>query len=96
MTDFVSPAEGELTSVTVEGVAVALATVGGELFAFDDTCTHQGCSLSDGELEGSAVVCPCHFGRFDLRTGKVLEGPPELPVGVWKTRVQDGTLELER
>mgnify|MGYP001794386021 CR=1 FL=1 len=96
VSDFVPPEEGELTAVTVDGVAVAVATVGGELFAVDDTCTHQGCSLSDGEVEGSAVVCPCHFGRFDLRTGKVLNGPPERPVAVWKARLLNGTLELER
>ena len=40
--------------------------------AFDDTCTHEECSLADGELDGGVVVCPCHASEFDLRTGDVL------------------------
>ncbi|GAA1369097.1 Rieske (2Fe-2S) protein [Streptomyces beijiangensis] len=55
----------------------------GEYKAFSATCTHQGCVLDKVEkTEGS---CPCHGSRFDVTTGKVLQGPatkplPEVPV----------------
>lgn len=45
-------------------------TDGGELFAIDDTCTHQAASLADGWLEGCEVECPLHAAIFDLRTGE--------------------------
>ena len=50
-----------------------MTVVDGELHAFDDTCPHAGCSLADGDLDGHAVVCPCHLARFDITTGAVLE-----------------------
>jgi 3-phenylpropionate/trans-cinnamate dioxygenase ferredoxin subunit len=45
-------------------------TTDGELYAVDDTCTHQDASLSDGWLEGCAIECPLHEAQFDLRTGE--------------------------
>lgn len=93
---FSAPAEGELTKVEVEGHAVAVAMVDGVPYAVDDECTHRQCSLSDGDVEGTSVVCPCHEGTFDLRTGQVLAGPPPSPVGVWRASLVDGVLRLER
>ncbi len=93
---FEAPAEGELTLVEVDGTEVAVTVVAGQLYAVDDECTHAQCSLADGEVEGSAIVCPCHFGRFDLATGAVLDGPPDVPIGIWSARLVEGALELER
>jgi 3-phenylpropionate/trans-cinnamate dioxygenase ferredoxin component len=80
--------EGE--SVRVEGtVAIAVFHAEGELFAIDDTCTHQDASLSDGFLEGCAVECPLHAACFDLRTGRP-DGPPaKKPVRTHAVSVTD-------
>lgn len=94
--NFDLPGEAELTRVDVEGTTVAVTVVDGVLHAVDDQCTHQQCSLSDGEVEGGAILCPCHFGRFDLRTGAVVEGPPPRPIRVWHATITDGTLELRQ
>ena len=93
--DFALPHEGELVAIDVEGTAVAVAVLDGEVHAFDDTCPHAGCSLAEGELEDDSVVCPCHFARFDIHTGRVVEGSTRTGVGVWAARFTDGTLELE-
>lgn len=45
-------------------------TSDGELYAIDDTCTHQDASLADGWLEGCEIECPLHAAIFDLRTGE--------------------------
>jgi nitrite reductase/ring-hydroxylating ferredoxin subunit len=74
---------------------IAVARLDGELYAFDDTCTHAACSLADGELEGATVVCPCHMGQFDLKTGEVLDGPPPDPISVYPVHVHDGHLTVE-
>ena len=66
---------GEAVRVEVEP-PVAVFNVGGDLFAVDDTCTHQDASLADGYLEDDATVeCPLHASCFDLRTGRP-SGPP--------------------
>ena len=49
---------------------IAVFNADGELYAVDDTCTHQDASLADGWLEGCQVECPLHASCFDLRTGK--------------------------
>jgi Rieske Fe-S protein len=47
--------------------------VAGDFRAFDATCPHQGCAVSD--VQDGQLVCPCHGSRFDLGTGEVLQGP---------------------
>ena len=87
-------AEGDLASFEVGGTYVAVARVDGEYYAFDDTCTHRGCSLSEGELDGTTVVCPCHAGEFDVRTGEVLDGPPPEGVATYPARAVGDSIEI--
>ena len=51
---------GFLRRVEVEGAAVCLGRTADGWVAFQDTCTHEECSLADGELEDGVIVCPCH------------------------------------
>ena len=64
-------------------------------FAFDDTCTHQGCSLATGSLNGSNVTCPCHGSTFDVTTGEVVNGPATKPVDVYAIEVVGDELEID-
>jgi 3-phenylpropionate/trans-cinnamate dioxygenase ferredoxin component len=65
------------------------------LHAFDDICMHMACSLAEGDLEETTVICPCHGSGFDVRNGEVLRGPARKPVETYETRVQVGSLEVE-
>jgi 3-phenylpropionate/trans-cinnamate dioxygenase ferredoxin subunit len=67
----------------------------GELYAIDDTCTHQDASLSDGWLDGCEVECPLHSSRFDLRTGAVDAPPAKRPVRTHRVVVSGGTVYVE-
>ena len=80
--DLSSTPAGELRLVVSGDRKVAVANVDGELHAFDDTCTHRGCSLAEGTLDGKVVTCPCHGSQFDVTTGAVVRGPATEPVGV--------------
>lgn len=66
---------GEAVRVDTDPPIAVFHTDDGELFAIDDTCTHQDASLADGWLEGDRVECPLHASTFDLRTGAV-DAPP--------------------
>jgi nitrite reductase/ring-hydroxylating ferredoxin subunit len=87
--------EGEIRQCDVDGQPVAVARAGGTFYAFDDTCTHELCSLSEGDLDGTTIICPCHDGEFDITSGEVLEGPPEEPVNVYAVRVEGDDLQVE-
>ena len=87
--------DGELASFDVAGKPVAVANVSGTLHAFGDTCTHAGCSLAAGELDGPVVTCPCHGSKFDVMTGQVLRGPAQKAVQSYPVRVENQTLQVE-
>ena len=50
-----------------------------EFVAFSQKCTHLSCAVVPRPAEGS-FYCPCHEGRFDLRTGAPTAGPPRRPL----------------
>jgi nitrite reductase/ring-hydroxylating ferredoxin subunit len=87
--------EGGMRAFDVQGTRIAVAHVNGAFHAFDDTCTHMGCSLAEGDLEETTVICPCHGSEFDVRSGAVLQGPAREPVDSYETRVESDHLEIK-
>ena len=85
---------GESTRV-VAHVPVAVFNADGELFAIDDTCTHQDASLSEGWLEDCMIECPLHAASFDLRTGKPTGPPAKRPVRTYPVLVEDGVVYVD-
>jgi 3-phenylpropionate/trans-cinnamate dioxygenase ferredoxin component len=59
----------------VEERFIVLIHMDGQFYALDDTCTHDGGPLGEGELEGFQIICPRHGARFDVRTGQALTMP---------------------
>ena len=86
--------EGDLQAFDVRGTKIAVANIAGTFYAFGDTCTHRGCSLAEGDLEGTTVTCPCHGAEFDGRSGAVLRGPAREPVETYKVRAEGENLEI--
>jgi len=54
----------------INGKAILLVNINGEIFAIDNKCTHNDASLYKGALKGHSVECPLHGSHFDFRTGK--------------------------
>ena len=88
-------AEGEMRVFDVAGTKVNVANASGQLYAFDDTCTHAGCSLANGELDGTTVTCACHGSQFDVTSGAVIRGPAQRPVRSHPVQVQGEDLLAE-
>lgn len=86
--------EGGVSSFSVGTRQVAVANVDGDLHAFDDYCTHQQCSLAEGELDGTIVECPCHGSQFDVTTGEAVQGPADDPVDVFEVREEGDELQV--
>ncbi len=85
---------GEMMIVEVDGEEVAIANVGGEFFAFSNTCTHRGGPLGEGILTGDVVECPFHAGQFNVRTGAVVGPPPSEPVQTYAVRVDGDDISV--
>jgi len=88
-------AVGQMHVFNVAGTKVIVVSVNGHLYAFDDTCTHMGCSLSKGTLQGTTVTCPCHRSQFDVTTGAVVRGPATQPVRSRQVQVEGTDLLAE-
>ncbi len=86
--------EGKPTRVVVQDTPVLLLRDGDEFFAIHDRCSHRGCSLSDGEVEGDEIVCGCHGSRFDRRDGSLRHGPATAPQPAYQVRQRDGRVEI--
>jgi nitrite reductase/ring-hydroxylating ferredoxin subunit len=75
---------------------IAIARVGGRLYAFDDlcTCSDHACPLSGGRLSGTTIMCQCHGSLFDIRTGVVLGGPATEALELHAVREIEGSVQL--
>ena len=92
-TEDLAPGQGKM--VEAGGKKLALFNVDGDYYAIDDTCTHKGGPLSEGELDSKEVTCPWHGAVFDVTTGEVL-GPPAMKgVARYNVRVAGNSIEIE-
>jgi Rieske Fe-S protein len=68
---------------------ILIRTPGGDLRAFDATCTHLDCTVQY-RPDLQRMWCACHGGEFDLN-GQNVAGPPPRPLErfVVNTRGQD-------
>jgi 3-phenylpropionate/trans-cinnamate dioxygenase ferredoxin component len=90
-------ADGEARRVDVAGHRIALVSLGGELFAVGDRCSHADISLSEGDvvIEECAIECWKHGSLFDLRTGEALTLPATRPVPTYEVVLEDGEVYVE-
>lgn len=87
--------EGQVRVVDADGDRVAIANVEGQLYAFEDRCSHDDGPLGEGELEGCEVECPRHGARFDVRTGAALCMPAVVRISTYPVHVADGGVVVE-
>ena len=85
---------GEAFRLDTDPPIAVFHTEHGEIYAIDDTCTHQDASLADGWLEGCEVECPLHSSRFDLRTGRADAAPAKRAVRTHEVVVEDGVIHV--
>jgi 3-phenylpropionate/trans-cinnamate dioxygenase ferredoxin component len=85
---------GERLFVEIDGLAIVVFNIAGQLFAIGDVCTHDNGPLGDGLLDGNTVVCPRHGAEFDIRTGKALTLPAVVDIPAYPIRVVEGKIEV--
>lgn len=86
--------EGKLTRVLYKDTPLLLVKRGDRVFALAETCAHLGGPLSEGKLVGNTVVCPWHASRFELASGRVVNGPSAFPQPCLETRMRNGKIEV--
>lgn len=67
--------DGSMNRFEAGKVTLLIARTGDDFYATEASCTHEEADLSLGMLSGYFLTCPLHQAKFDVRNGKVLEGP---------------------
>jgi MocE subfamily Rieske [2Fe-2S] domain protein len=80
--------EGDLDQFEVGGQLVAIHRTADGVYATAAICTHEFAELRDGLLQGHVIECPKHNGRFDVRTGAVLNPPASVPLATYPCQVR--------
>lgn len=100
MTEFTKAAslsdvpQGFPVPFTVGGRKLALYNIDGIIYATDELCTHADASLCDGDIEGCSVVCPLHFGSFDIKTGQAQNPPACDDLKTYKTKIEGDEIHI--
>jgi apoptosis-inducing factor 3 len=83
--------------IEVDGIAVALFKIGGDIHATDGICTHDFGLLADGFVEPAdgTVECPLHQALFDVRTGRALCAPATENLKVYPVRIEGSDILID-
>jgi nitrite reductase/ring-hydroxylating ferredoxin subunit/uncharacterized membrane protein len=78
-------------------VPLVLLRRGNDILALGGTCSHSGGPLAEGKLvENDCVECPWHHSHFNLRDGRVQQGPATIPQPAFEARINNGKVEVRQ
>ena len=102
---------GSRKLVQVNGRAVVVFNLDGELFALNNRCPHRGGSLCEGVTtglvlssepgdyqytrKGEIIRCPWHSWEFDIRTGQSWCDPGKVKARRYAVSVEQGARLVE-
>lgn len=92
ITDF---PEGKLRQVRIGKESVCVANIKGNIYAVNDTCSHEDVSLSEGTLVEDKIECWLHGALFDPTNGKVCCGPAEKDIAAYKVTQTDNSVTID-
>jgi len=84
--------DNETLRVEIDGQVLAIAKIDNNFYAFQEFCTHRYGPLSEGSFKDFNVQCPWHNSCFDIRTGKVTQGPAKVDLKTLRVELRDGKI----
>jgi arsenite oxidase small subunit len=63
--------------------------------AYQNACTHLRCPVFWNKKEAE-MICPCHHGKFNVKTGEPIAGPPRRPLPEIQVKVENGAIYAVR
>lgn len=85
-------ADGEVAAAEIRGQALAIYNLGGTFYATEGFCTHGRAHLAEGYVEGGAIECSMHGGKFDIRSGKAVSPPCRIDLKTYPVIVEGGRI----
>lgn len=63
--------------------------------ALSAVCTHMGCTVAFDPAK-TQIVCNCHGGVYDAKTGENISGPPPRPLTKYELKVASDSVTVKR
>jgi nitrite reductase/ring-hydroxylating ferredoxin subunit len=94
------PADKAFCTRLPDGLRVAVAALKGAatgFVAFEHRCPHANGPIGEGAVKAGQIVCPWHFFRFDLATGKAAGVAQEsvMQLRMFPITVERGEISIE-
>lgn len=83
---------GESMRIEAGKTIIAVMNSDGNIYAVQEFCTHRFGPLSEGAVADGTVECPWHRSRFDLTSGKAVEGPAKTGLRVFDVVIRNGKI----
>ncbi len=87
--------EGDMIAVTVDGEAVLLVNIDGNVRAYSNRCPHQASALDEGDLDGDTLTCAKHLWEFNAATGAGINPADTRLTGFGCQVGEDGTIYVD-
>lgn len=87
--------ENQIQQKSTKNFQVCLLKREDQIFVFEDVCSHDGESISEGELDGDCITCPRHMARFSIKTGEALCMPATEPIRIFPVSIVGDEIEIE-
>src|SRR6201984_3662316 len=86
--------QGTMQARVLDGREIVICHTREGVFALDNVCTHAHARMCEGRLRATRLVCPLHGASFDIRDGRVLGSPAEVPLPTHAVRVVQEAIEV--
>lgn len=87
--------EDQPLGVKAGSLDLGLYQLGDALFALEDVCPHAYQLLSQGFVMDDLVECPLHAAKFEIRTGKFVDGPACPNLRTFPVKVENGRIHVD-
>jgi nitrite reductase/ring-hydroxylating ferredoxin subunit len=84
---------GTIKTVRAADEQIALARVGDEFYALQNSCAHLKGPLGEGRLHDCVVSCPWHGWQYDVRTGSNVFDLA-IEITTYEVLVEDGEVKV--
>lgn len=86
---------GQTRCTNVAGREMLICKTEHGYHAFDNDCPHAGMPLTDGDVTGCVITCPYHGYAYDIRDGRNVDFPDDVPLTTYPIRVEGDKIEVD-
>jgi 3-phenylpropionate/trans-cinnamate dioxygenase ferredoxin subunit len=87
--------EGRAKTFLIDGRDIAIARYRNKFYAFENTCTHDGGILGEGEIINGEIECPRHGARFNITNGRAMRMPAIEDIETFEVHIENDYIHVE-